>query len=64
MSYQAEDVDCQYGATWLLDKVAEATRVKDELIKVLDGNNEMVNDILTMAYFPFIENLSYNQLSK
>lgn len=24
----------------------------------------MVNDVLTLAYFPFIENLSYNQLSQ
>ena len=64
MSYQAEDVNRQYGATWLLDKVPEATGVKDDLLKVLYGNNEMVNDILTMAYFPFIENLSYNQLSQ
>ncbi|MCF0163758.1 MAG: transposase, partial [Bacteroidales bacterium] len=54
----------QYGATWLLDKVAEATGVKDDLLKVLGGNGEMVNDVLTMAYFPFIENLSYNQLSQ
>ena len=44
VSYQEEDVDRQYGATWLLDK--------------------MVNDVLTMAYFPFVDNLSYNQLSQ
>lgn len=24
----------------------------------------MVNDVLTMAYFPFVGNLSYNQLSQ
>ena len=64
VSYQDEDVDRQYGATWFLDKVAEATGVKDDLLKVLGGNREMVNDVLTMAYFPFIENLSYNQLSQ
>ena len=64
VSYQDDDVDRQYGATWLLDKVAEATGVKDDLLEVLGGNNEMVNDVLTMAYFPFIENLSYNQLSQ
>ena len=64
VSYQDEDVDRQYGTTWLLDKVAEATGVKDDLLKVLGGNHEMVNDVLTMAYFPFIENLSYNQLSQ
>ena len=49
VSYQDDDVDRQYGATWLLDKVAEATGVKDDLLKVLGGNNEMVNDVLTMA---------------
>lgn len=64
VSYQEEDVDRQYGATWLLDKVAEATGVKDDLLKVLDGNHEMVNDVLTMAYFPFVDNMSYNQLSQ
>lgn len=64
VSYQDEDVDRQYGATWLLDKVAEATGVKDDLLKVLGGNHEMVNDVLTLAYFPFIENLPYNQLSQ
>lgn len=64
VSYQDEDVDRQYGATWLLDKVAEATGVKDDLLKVLGGNREMVNDVLTMAYFPFIENLPYNQLGQ
>lgn len=66
VSYRNDDVDYQYGATWLLDRVAEATGIKDDLLKVLGSNNEMVNDILTMAYFPFVENLSlsYNQLSQ
>ena len=36
MSYQEDDVDRQYGATWLLDKVADVTGVKDDLLKVLD----------------------------
>ena len=57
VSYQEDDVDRQYGATWLLDRVAEVTGVKDDLLKVLDGNHEMVNDVLTMAYFPFVDNL-------
>ena len=64
VSYQDEDVYRQYGTTWLLGKVAEATGVKDDLLKVLGGNHEMVNDVLTMACFPFIENLSYNQLGQ
>lgn len=62
ISYQEEDQDRQYGATWLLDQVAEVTGVKEDLSKVFNNNMEIVEDVLTMAYFPFIENLSYNQL--
>ena len=62
IAYEADDVDRQYGATWFLDQVAEATGVKADLIKAFHGNREIVNDILTMAYFPFIDNLSYRHL--
>ena len=64
IAYEAEDVDRQYGATWLLNQVASKTGVLDDLKRVFSGNMEMVNDILTLAYFPFIDNLSYNQLSQ
>lgn len=33
VSYQEDDVDRQNGATWLLDRVAEVTGVKDDLLK-------------------------------
>lgn len=64
VEYDKDDVDRQYGATWLLDKVAEETGVKDDLMKVFDNNLEKTNEVLTMAYFPFIDNLSYSQLSR
>ena len=64
MAYQGDDVDRQYGATWFLDRVAEKTGVTEDLKKVFGGNMEMVEDVLTMAYFPFVDNLSYNQLSQ
>lgn len=63
IAYEAEDVDRQYGATWLLDRVAEKTGVKEDLKKVFGGNMEMVDDVLTLAYYPFVDNLSYSQLS-
>ena len=63
MAYEAEDVDRQYGSTWLLDKVAERTGLTADLKKVLGGNMEMVNDVLTLAYYPFVDNLSFKQLS-
>lgn len=61
-AYEAGDVDRQYGATWLLDRVAERTGVRADLLKVFGGNTEIVDDILTMAYYPFLDNLSYNHL--
>ena len=64
VSYQKDDVDKQYGATWLLDQVAECTGLKEDLRAVFGGNMEIVEDILTMAYYPFLDNLSYNQLSQ
>lgn len=64
LAYQGDDVDRQYGATWFLDRVAERTGVTEDLKKVFGGNMEMVEDVLTMAYFPFVDNLSYNQLSQ
>lgn len=64
VEYDKDDVDRQYGATWLLDKVAEETGVKDDLLKVFEGNLEKTNEVLTMAYFPFIDSLSYSQLSR
>lgn len=64
VEYDREDVDRQYGATWFLDKVADVTGVRDDLMKVFGGNVEKVNEILTMAYFPFIDNLSYSHLAR
>lgn len=62
-AYEADDVDRQYGATWFLDKVAEKTGLTADLRKVFGGNMEIVNDVLTLAYYPFVDNLSYNQLA-
>ena len=64
VAYEADDVDRQYGATWLLDRVAERTGVREDLLTVFGGNSETVDDILTMAYYPFLDNLSYNHLSQ
>ena len=63
VTYEKEDVDRQYGATWFLDKVADRVGLKADLRAVFGGNMEMVNDVLTMAYYPFVDNLSYNQMS-
>lgn len=64
VAYEADDVDRQYGTTWFLDRVAEATGIRKDLLKVFGDNTEIVDDILTLAYFPFIDNLSYSHLSQ
>ena len=64
VAYEADDVDRQYGATWFLDRVAERTGLREDLLSVFGGNTEIVDDILTMAYYPFLDNLSYNHLSQ
>ena len=64
VEYSKEDVDRQYGPTWLMDKVTDETGVKSDLLKVFGGNVKKVSQILTMAYFPFIDNLSYSQLAR
>ena len=64
VAYEADDADRQYGATWFLDQVAEQTGVREDLQTVFGGNTEIVDDILTMAYYPFLDNLSYNHLSQ
>lgn len=64
VAYEADDVDRQYGATWFLDRIAEKTHIREDLLAVFGGNTEMVDDILTMAYFPFVDNLSYSHLAQ
>lgn len=64
VEYCGDDVDRQYGPTWFLDRVAERTGVRDDLLRVFGGNREKVDQILTMAYYPFIDNLSYSHLAR
>lgn len=53
-----------YGDVWLLDKVADVTGVKEDLLKTFDGNKDMVDDVLTIAYYLYITGNSVNRLSR
>ena len=44
--------------------MAETTGVREDLVRTFHSNREIVDDILTMAYFPFIDNLSYRHLEQ
>lgn len=43
VSYEREDLDRQYGATWFLDRLAEKAGLTADLRAVFGGNMEMVN---------------------
>jgi transposase len=64
IAYEEDDVDRQYGTTWFLDRIAEKTGLSSDLKEVFGGNMEMVKDLLTLAYFPFVDDLSYSHLSQ
>ena len=53
-----------YGATWLLERIAEKTGIRQDLEDVFDGNKDMVDDIMTLAMFPYLTNFSYSRLAR
>ena len=57
--------DCQcrfYGDIWLLENVAMKTGIRQDLEAVFNGNREIVDDILTLAMFPYLTNFTYNRV--
>jgi transposase len=60
------DLNCQnllYGDIWLLEQVAIKTNIRQDLEAVFDGNLEIVDDILTLAIFPYLTEYTYNRLA-
>lgn len=57
-----EDTNRLYGASWLLERIADKTGLRDDLMVVFDGDKSKVDDVLTLAYFPYITGFSYNRL--
>lgn len=53
-----------YGDIWLLDKVAEVTGVREDLLSTFDNNKDLVDDILTMAYYLYLTGNSFNRLAR
>ena len=63
----AYDGDCQnrlYGDIWLLEQVATKTGIRQDLEKVFDGNCEIVDDILTLAMFPYLTKFNYSRVAR
>ena len=62
LAYDDDDVNRLYGDIWLLEQIAQKTGIRQDLMKVFSGNKELVDDILTLAYFPYITKYTYNRV--
>ena len=59
--------DCQnrlYGDVWLLEQVAVKTGIRQDLEVVFGGNRELVDEILTLAMFPYLTKFTYNRVAR
>ena len=59
-----EDKNRLYGDTWLLEQIAIKTGLRKDLEEVFEGNKDMVDDVMTLAMFPYITNFSYSRLAR
>jgi len=59
-----DDVNRFYGDIWLLERIAEKTGIRKDLEAVFCGNQEMVNDIMTLAMYPYVIGFNYNRVAR
>jgi hypothetical protein len=62
--YKGESHNRLYGDVWLLEQVALKTGIRQDLERVFEGNRELVDDIITLAMFPYITKYTYNRLAR
>ena len=63
-TYNGDAQNRLYGDVWLMERVAEQTKIREDLEKVFEGNKEKVDDIMTLAMFPYISSYSYSRLAR
>jgi hypothetical protein len=63
-AYDGGDVNRFYGDIWLMEQVAAKAGIRQDLEKVFDGNKEIVDDIMTLAMFPYLTRFSYNRVAR
>jgi hypothetical protein len=61
-AYDADSQNRLYGDIWLLEQVAIKTGIRQDLESVFNGNREIVDDILTLAMFPYLTKFTYNRV--
>ena len=63
-AYDGDDLNRLYGDIWLLEQTARTTGIRQDLEKVFEGNKEMVDDILTLAIFPYLTQYTFNRVAR
>jgi hypothetical protein len=63
-AYDGEDQNRFYGDIWLLEQIAIRTGIRKDLETVFDGNREIVDDILTLAMFPYLTKFNYSRVAR
>lgn len=61
---EPESQSRQYGDIWLLEKIAEKTGIRKDLETIFDGNQEKVNDVMTLAMFPYLTGFNYSRVAR
>jgi hypothetical protein len=62
--YDTDSQNRLYGDIWLLEQVALKTGIRQDLELVFNGNREIVDDILTLAMFPYLTKFTYNRVAR
>jgi len=63
-AYDGEHKNRLYGDIWLLEQIADKTGIRQDLEAVFGGNREIVDDIITLAVFPYITKFTYNRVAR
>jgi hypothetical protein len=63
-AYDGKEQNRLYGDIWLLEQVAAKTGIRQDLESVFSGNAEIVDDIITLAIFPYITKFTYNRVAR
>lgn len=64
VAHEGEDMNRLYGDIWLLERIADTAGLRKDLMAVFGGNAEMVNDILTLAYYPIVTGNNYSRVAR
>ena len=63
-AYDGKEQNRLYGDIWLLEQIAIKIGIRQDLETVFGGNGEIVDDIITLAIFPYITKFTYNRVAR